>query len=150
MGLGKSIQAPTKRTVFSWLTSRACLISHSSVEVMSTCKLNRMKVNRYIRYLQFQWICPQLKLAYTQTSWIHKIKDTNIYTQPRVLDFRDIFVVHLGYWNRKVILKMLHPNSTNIFGYWFGQYLHIVDLEVDFTYSVEPQCCGTDAFIKAD
>lgn len=36
VGRGKSMQAPTNRTVFSWLTSLACLISHSNVEVMST------------------------------------------------------------------------------------------------------------------
>lgn len=35
VGLGKSIQAPTNRTVFSWLTSRACFISHKSVDVIS-------------------------------------------------------------------------------------------------------------------
>lgn len=40
VGRGKSIQAPTKRTVFSWLTSRACLISHSSVDVISTWNMH--------------------------------------------------------------------------------------------------------------
>lgn len=36
VGRGKSMQAPTKRTVFSWLTSLACFISHNNVEVIST------------------------------------------------------------------------------------------------------------------
>lgn len=36
VGRGKSIHAPTKRTVFSWQTSRACLISHNNVDVIST------------------------------------------------------------------------------------------------------------------
>lgn len=35
-GRGRSMQAPTKRTVFSWLTSRHLFISHSSVEFIST------------------------------------------------------------------------------------------------------------------
>lgn len=39
VGRGKSIHAPTNRTVFSWLTSRACFISHNSVDVISTCKI---------------------------------------------------------------------------------------------------------------
>lgn len=36
VGQGKSIQAPTNLTVFSWFTSLACLISHSNVEFIST------------------------------------------------------------------------------------------------------------------
>lgn len=40
VGRGKSMQAPTNRTVFSWLTSRACLISHSNVDVISTFYVN--------------------------------------------------------------------------------------------------------------
>lgn len=46
VGRGKSIHAPTKRTVFSWQTSRACLISHSSVDVISTWNIYTIRKRR--------------------------------------------------------------------------------------------------------
>lgn len=48
VGRGKSMHAPTKRTVFSWLTSRACFISHNNVDVISTYEIKYHMINKHI------------------------------------------------------------------------------------------------------
>lgn len=86
VGRGKSIHAPTKRTVFSWLTSRACLISHNNVDVISTWKYLHNVDND--KHLIFNVLRPQC---------LHRIQHSGLFYVP--------FSWQFSWWQRVRLCK---------------------------------------------